>query len=137
MAEDALYRPELWSLDPDVLHLNHGSFGACPSQILEQQTQLRQQMEYNTLQFFERDLPELLETAREALGLFLGTTSQELVFVDNATSYPKIIPTPHGLFPAIQADPAQKTAACCIPFADATASVARGSGSGMHRMSRD
>jgi isopenicillin-N epimerase len=86
MTEEALYRPDLWSLDPDVLHLNHGSFGACPSQILEQQTQLRQQMEYNTLQFFERDLPELLETAREALGLFLGTSSQELVFVDNATT---------------------------------------------------
>ena len=52
MTEDALYRPELWSLDPDVLHLNHGSFGACPSQILEQQTQLRQQMESNTLRVF-------------------------------------------------------------------------------------
>ena len=38
MTEDALYRPELWSLAPDVLHLNHGSFGACPSQIIEEQT---------------------------------------------------------------------------------------------------
>jgi len=86
MTEDALYRPELWSLDPDVLHLNHGSFGACPSQILEQQTQLRRQMESNTLRFLEQELPELLETARKALGLFLGAPAQDLVFVDNATT---------------------------------------------------
>ena len=86
MTEDVLYRPELWSLDPDVLHLNHGSFGACPSQILERHTQLRQQMESNTSRFFEQELPELLETAREALGLFLGAPAQDLVFVDNATT---------------------------------------------------
>ena len=86
MTEDALYRPELWSLAPDVLHLNHGSFGACPSQILEQQTLLRQQMESNTLRFFEQELPELLETARKALGLFLGAPAQDLVFLDNATT---------------------------------------------------
>jgi len=85
MTEEVLYRPDLWSLDPDVLHLNHGSFGACPNRILEQQTQLRQQMEYNTLRFFEQDLPDLLETAREALGLFLGAPASDLVFVDNAT----------------------------------------------------
>ena len=86
MTEDALYRPELWSLAPDVLHLNHGSFGACPSQIIEEQTQLRQQMESNTLRFFEQELPELLGTARKALGLFLGAPAQDLVFVDNATT---------------------------------------------------
>ena len=86
MTEDVLYRPELWSLDPDVLHLNHGSFGACPSRILERHTQLRQQMESNTSRFFEQELPELLETAREALGLFLGAPAQDLVFVDNATT---------------------------------------------------
>ena len=86
MTEDVLYRPELWSLDPDILHLNHGSFGACPSRILERHTQLRQQMESNTSRFFEQELPELLETAREALGLFLGAPAQDLVFVDNATT---------------------------------------------------
>jgi isopenicillin-N epimerase len=42
-------------------------------------------MEYNTLRFFEQDLPDLLETAREALGLFLGAPASDLVFVDNAT----------------------------------------------------
>lgn len=86
MTEEDLYRPDLWSLDPDVLHINHGSFGACPSYILQQQTQLRRQMESNTLRFFDQELPKLLETAREALGLFLGAPAPDLVFVDNATT---------------------------------------------------
>ena len=101
MTEDALYRPELWSLDPDVLHLNHGSFGACPSQIIEEQTQLRQQMESNTLRFFEQELPELLETARKALGLFLGAPAQDLVFVDNATTGISTVLSNLGLTAAI------------------------------------
>ncbi len=86
MAKDDLYRPDLWSLDPGVLHLNHGSFGACPSQILEKQAELRRQMESNTLGFFEQDLPELLDKAREALGSFLKAPASDLVFVDNATT---------------------------------------------------
>ena len=86
MTEEDLYRPDLWSLDPDVLHLNHGSFGACPSQILEKQAELRRQMESNTLRFFEQDLPELLDKAREALGWFLKAQASDLVFVDNATT---------------------------------------------------
>ena len=86
MTEEDLYRPDLWSLDPDVLHLNHGSFGACPSQILEKQAELRRQMESNTLRFFEQDLPELLDKAREELGSFLKAQASDLVFVDNATT---------------------------------------------------
>ena len=86
MTKEDLYRPDLWSLDPDVLHLNHGSFGACPSQILEKQAELRRQMESNTLRFFEQDLPELLDKSREALGSFLEAPASDLVFVDNATT---------------------------------------------------
>ena len=69
-----------------MVHLNHGSFGACPIRILEEQHELRQKMESNTLRFFEETLPELLERSREVLGTFLGAPASDLVFVDNATT---------------------------------------------------
>ena len=36
---------DLWTLDPEVAYLNHGSFGACPRQVLEFQAELRAQLE--------------------------------------------------------------------------------------------
>ena len=34
-----------WSLDPDVTFLNHGSFGATPNMVLEEQNRLRTHLE--------------------------------------------------------------------------------------------
>ena len=86
MEPDSLYQPHHWHLEKNVVHLNHGSFGACPIRILEEQHELRQKMESNTLRFFEETLPELLERSREVLGTFLGAPASDLVFVDNATT---------------------------------------------------
>jgi isopenicillin-N epimerase len=75
-----------WFLDNDTVFLNHGSFGACPKPVLERQTELRELMERDPVRFFSRQLPPLMDTAREALGKFLNADAEELVFVPNATT---------------------------------------------------
>ena len=74
-----------WRIDPDVTFLNHGSFGACPAFVLEHQAELRKRMEHQPVQFFVRDLPGLLDTARERIAQFLDANPKEIAFVRNAT----------------------------------------------------
>jgi isopenicillin-N epimerase len=76
----------LWSLDPRVALLNHGSFGACPLDVLAAQRRLRDQMEREPVRFFMRELEPLMEAARRELGLFVGADPDDLAFVPNATT---------------------------------------------------
>lgn len=75
-----------WSLDPETHHLNHGSFGACPTAVLAKQQELRAEMERNAMQFLVRDLERRLDEARADLAAFLGATASGLAFVPNATT---------------------------------------------------
>ena len=76
-----------WLLDPDVLHLNHGSFGATPSVVLEAQERLRERMEANPTRFFlGGEYQALLDEARGAVARFVGADETGLVFVHNATA---------------------------------------------------
>ena len=76
----------VWTLDPSVDFLNHGSFGACPAPVLEYQSQLRQELERGPVKFMLRRLPELLARERELVAQFVGAEPEDLVFVANATS---------------------------------------------------
>ena len=77
---------DLWPLDPAVAYLNHGSFGACPTAILEKQSELRLRLEREPVDFFVRALPGLLAEARAALAAFVGADADDLAFVPNATA---------------------------------------------------
>lgn len=77
---------ERWTLDPEMIFLNHGSFGATPRAVLERQTALRATMEAQPLMFLAHRFWEHLDPAREAVARFLGLAdSGGLSFVRNAT----------------------------------------------------
>ena len=75
-----------WSLEPSRLFLNHGSFGACPNFVIEEQRKWQDLMEREPVQFFEELMPDLLLKSREALGTFINCSPDDLAFVSNATS---------------------------------------------------
>src|SRR2546422_5454337 len=82
IAED---RGELWPLEPGVAFLNHGSFGACPSEVLRHQAALRAEMEAEPVRFLGRELDDRLDAARESLATFVGADPDDLAFITNAT----------------------------------------------------
>lgn len=78
--------PQNWRLDPRVVFLNHGSFGACPQIVLDAQNVWRERMERQPVQFLVRELEAHLDAARAALAQFVGAEADDLVFVPNATT---------------------------------------------------
>ena len=75
-----------WTLDPEIAFLNHGSFGACPRAVLEEQQRLRDEMERQPVEFFVRKLPDRFDAARQRLAEFLGADPECLAVVPNATT---------------------------------------------------
>ncbi len=75
-----------WTLDPSIAFLNHGSFGACPAEVIAVQSAWRDRMERQPVAFLARELEGLLGEARRAVGAFLGADPEGLAFVPNATS---------------------------------------------------
>lgn len=75
-----------FALDPNIVFLNHGSFGACPTTVLQEQATLRARMEAEPVRFFLADLEGLLDQARRPLAALVGAAPEDLVFVPNATA---------------------------------------------------
>jgi isopenicillin-N epimerase len=73
-------------LDPSVVFLNHGSFGACPRDVLARYQEWQVELERRPVEFLGRRLEGLLAEARETLGTYVGADPDDLVFVANATA---------------------------------------------------
>jgi isopenicillin-N epimerase len=77
---------EAFALDPTVLHLNHGSFGAAPRAALAAQAEARNALEAATMRFMVRDWPGLITTARARVAAFVGSDPEDMVMIPNPTA---------------------------------------------------
>jgi len=79
---------DLFLLDPDVVFLNHGSFGACPRAVFEEYQRLQLELEREPVEFLGllRGFPATFAAARERLAAYVGARPDDLVLVPNATT---------------------------------------------------
>jgi isopenicillin-N epimerase len=75
-----------WTLDPDFLTVNHGSFGATPKLVLAAQDEWRRRMEAQPSRFMRAVLPDAMREAAAQLAKFVGAEGKDLAFVENATT---------------------------------------------------
>lgn len=73
-------------LDPEIVFLNHGSYGACPRPVFEEYQRWQSELERQPVEFLGRRSDALLDQARQHLADELGASADDLVFVPNATS---------------------------------------------------
>ena len=72
-------------LDPEVVFLNHGSFGATPKSVFEVFREWGLKLENQPVEFLGREIQNHLREARTQLGSYLKADPGNLVFIPNAT----------------------------------------------------
>ncbi len=82
---------EYFLLDPNVVFLNHGSFGAIPKPVFEAYQNWQLRLERQPVLFLGRELDGLLLESRIALGKYLNADANDLVYIPNATHGANII----------------------------------------------
>ncbi|MCL9860831.1 aminotransferase class V-fold PLP-dependent enzyme [Ralstonia solanacearum] len=73
-------------LDTSVACLNHGMLGACPAEVFERQNALRARIERQPSAFVLRELPGLLDEARQALAGVISADPADLALLPNVTT---------------------------------------------------
>ncbi|MBN1230267.1 MAG: aminotransferase class V-fold PLP-dependent enzyme [Anaerolineales bacterium] len=76
---------EHYLLDPDIIFLNHGSFGATPREVMEVCQEWQNQLERQPVHFLNHVLIPELKKARKALGDYLNADADDLIYIPNAT----------------------------------------------------
>jgi isopenicillin-N epimerase len=77
---------ERWALTPDVKHLNHGSYGGCPLEVIEAADGWRERLEAAPMRFLVLEWQDEIDRARAALATFLRAPVDRLAFMPNATT---------------------------------------------------
>ncbi len=72
-------------LDRSITFLNHGSFGATPKPVFYEFQNWQMELENQPVEFLGRRFTGLMADARAALGEYLGTHADNLIYAQNVT----------------------------------------------------
>ena len=72
-------------LDPNVVFLNHGSYGATPRIVFERYQAWQLELEHQPVDFIGRRAKDLLQNAREKLANYFHACPENLVYMTNVT----------------------------------------------------
>jgi isopenicillin-N epimerase len=86
-----------WPIEPGAIYLNHGTVGVAPRRVLAAQQAIREEIERHPSRFLLRELTSIgvgrpsgrvprMRQAAATVAEFLGARSEDLAFVDNATT---------------------------------------------------
>ncbi len=72
-------------LDPKIIFMNHGSFGACPKPIFDDYQKWQRRLEKQPVLFSTETIYDLFRKSRIALGEFVGCHEDDIVLFQNPT----------------------------------------------------
>ncbi|WP_203137256.1 aminotransferase class V-fold PLP-dependent enzyme [Microbacterium sp. JZ31] len=81
---------DAWPLDPEMVHLNHGSFGAVPTEVVRFQDELRARGDRSPVGWFPR-IAEYTAEARREVAPFVGAAPEDTVFVPNSSAAATVV----------------------------------------------
>ncbi len=81
---------QAWPLAENLVHLNHGSFGAVPHEVVALQDRLRREGDLSPVGWFPR-VGELIGQAREQIAGFVGAEPGDTAFVPNASAAASVV----------------------------------------------
>ena len=73
-------------LDPDIIFLNHGSFGATPKPVFAEYQRWQAELERQPVEFLGRRFTALMAEARAHLAAYLGAAAEDVVYFPNPTT---------------------------------------------------
>jgi isopenicillin-N epimerase len=68
-----------WELDDKTVFLNHGSYGATPTIVLDEQKRWQRLLEKDPVRFYEEIAPDALRKSREAIANLVNCDPEDLV----------------------------------------------------------
>jgi isopenicillin-N epimerase len=80
-----------WAIRPDTIYLNHGSFGPTPRSVRDCQLKWQAQLASQPMDFFVRNCEAAWLAARKRLAEFVGTTPNNLVFMENSSAAMNVV----------------------------------------------